>query len=189
MKSEWANSSKYLLTSLLITEQAVTSSSQLLSTSADGMQQLRTEIQSMNGGKKKKTLMQNPSSVCNGTPTGLTFFLPTTNPVTSSWKQNNDIISDLIALTVGVDLSPHFVLLFLVSSGITCESKPPLGKENLLFFGKIPVFSIRVFDIHAGVRWGLVLFQGLFLSYRAFFCAISLFTFPFQNFRWKEVWE
>lgn len=132
-------------------------------------------------GKKKKTLMQNPSSVCNGTPTGLTFFLPTTNPVTSSWKQNNDIISDLIALTVGVDLSPHLVLLFLISSGITRKSKPPLGKENLLFFGKIPVFSIRVFDIHAGVRWGLVLFQGLFLSYRAFFCAISLFTFPFPE--------
>lgn len=63
-------------------------------------------------------------------------------------------------------------------------------RKYTLFFGKIPVFSIRVFDIHARVRWGLVLVQGLFPSYRAFFwCNLSLFTFVFQNFRWKEVWE
>lgn len=121
------------------------------------MQQLwNIEIQSVNREKKKNLLIQSSSSVCNGSPRDLHFSSQQQKSVTSSWKQNNDIISDLINLTVGVDLSPHLVLLFLVSSGIMRESIPPLGKRKytffFFFFGKIPVFSIRVFDIHARVR-------------------------------------
>lgn len=135
------------------------------------------------GGRKKKTLMQNPSSVCNGTPTGLTFFLPTTNPVTSSWKQNNDIISDLIALTVGVDLSPRLVLLFLVSSGITRESKPPLGKENLLFLERF-LFSqsgCLIYTLESDEGWSYS--KACFFLIGLFFVqSLSLLSL-FQNFR------
>lgn len=160
VKYERANSSEYLLTALLSSEQAGTSS-QLLSTSADGVQQLRNiEIQSMNGKKKKKTVIQNPSSVCvcNTPPTphlrDVHFLsLPTTKPVTSSWKRTDDLISDLIAFTVGVDLSPRFSAPFSPFLRNNARIKAASGEDKIyILFGKIPVFSIRVFDTHARVR-------------------------------------
>lgn len=123
------------------------------------------------GKKRKRWFKTHPERVTS--PRGTCIFPPDQKaPVTSSWKQKDDIISDLISLTLSVDLSPpHLVLRFLRNDArIKAAPQEPPGKGKYPFFGgKIPVFSVRVFDIHTRVRWGLVLFQGLFLSYRAFF--------------------
>lgn len=76
-------------------------------------------------------------------------------------------------------LSAPFPRFLRNDARIKAAPQEPPGKGKYTFFGKIPVFSVRVFDIHTRVRWGLVLFQGLFLSYRTvlgFFCVISLLS-------------
>lgn len=138
------------------------------------MQQLwNIEIQSMNREKKK-----------NGSPRDLHFSSQQQKSVTSSWKQNNDIISDLINLTVGVDLSPHLVLFFLVSSGIMRESIPPLGKRKYTFFFlERFLFSqsgCLIYTLESDEGWSYS--KACFFLIGLFFVQ-SLFTFPFQNFR------
>lgn len=92
------------------------------------------------GKKRKRWFKTHPERVT--APRGTSIFPPDQKtPVISSWKQKDDLISDLISLTLWLDLSPpHLVLLFLVSSGMMHESKPPLkslpGKENILFLEK-----------------------------------------------------
>lgn len=79
VKYGWADSSEYLLTSLLITDQAVMSSSQLLSTSADGLQHFwNIEIESMNGGKKTHWFKTHP--VCVSASHRTCIFPPNNKP-------------------------------------------------------------------------------------------------------------
>lgn len=90
--------------------------------------------------EKKENIDSNPiQCVCNDSPRDVYFSSQQQNPVTWRWKWKDDIISDLIPLTVWVDLSPsHLVLPFLVSSGMIGESKlplEPLGKRKIYFFG------------------------------------------------------
>lgn len=160
--------------------------------SSDGTQQLwKIEIQSTNR-ETEKTLIQNSSRVCNGSLWDAYFSSQQKNPRDIKLKTKGrhhqwSQLSHCLSRPFPSPLSAPFSRFLRNDARIKAAPQEPPGKGKYSLFGKIPVFSVRVFDIHTDEGWSYS--KACFFLIGIFFLGNFSLYFPVAGLWLQEVWK